>query len=433
MSFIELLRMVTSNLLRMKARLVMTSAGVVIGSAAVMLLISLGIGLQESTLKSFGQIGELTELEVNPNFDGPSAPGGGAREGGAARKPKLDRAMLNEISEIPGVVAVTPMLRLDNGGAFRYNRMFGGGDVRGVDPARVEALGFKLASGSTRLAKGQIIVGASILGTFSDPSAPPRQEFTPITDSRALQGKKLELQLFKTDTDGTFVERLVKLTVAGVLTSTGGQKDYTVYLAESDVIEFNAWTGGKRANPARDGYAITLVRTKSPDDSTVVQQRILEKGFAVNSPLDIIKSLNASFRTIQAILGGIGAVALLVAAFGIANTMIMAIYERRREIGLMKAVGATNRDIMFVFLGEAAAIGLLGGIGGTLVALAAGRVVTSLLQSGGGIAPGAVEIVTPLWLILAGIGLAMLVGLVSGAYPALRTTRLDPIAALKTE
>jgi putative ABC transport system permease protein len=152
--------------------------------------------------------------------------------------------------------------------------------------------------------------------------------------------------------------------------------------------------------------------------------------------------INQFFVVVQAILGGIGAVALLVAAFGIANTMTMAIYERTREIGLMKAIGATNQDVMSVFLAEAGGIGFLGGLGGVLLALGLNAVINLLAQmllpQGGGIF-GSQQgesfslAYTPLWLPIFAITFATLIGIGSGIYPAIRAAALNPIQALKYE
>jgi len=160
-------------------------------------------------------------------------------------------------------------------------------------------------------------------------------------------------------------------------------------------------------------------------------------GLFAFSAHDALRSVNTIFLILQAIFAGIGGIALLVAAFGIANTMIMAIYERTREIGLMKAIGATNRDVMTVFLAEAGAIGLLGGVLGVIVGILLSQIVnlfalSYLSTQTGGLGPSFVVYTSP-WLILLSLAFATLVGLLSGIYPAMRAATLNPVSALKYE
>ena len=154
-----------------------------------------------------------------------------------------------------------------------------------------------------------------------------------------------------------------------------------------------------------------------------------------------MQGINGFFVVLQVVFGGVGAIALLVAAIGIANTMAMAILERTREIGLMKAIGATNRDVLSVFLGEAAGIGFVGGIGGVAIGWAASQVLnvlavayfTGQAAQGGGPPPPSTAVVTPFWLPMCVMVFATFVGLVSGVYPALQAARYEPVKALKYE
>jgi len=154
----------------------------------------------------------------------------------------------------------------------------------------------------------------------------------------------------------------------------------------------------------------------------------------------MVESVNNLYLVLQVVFGGVGAIALLVAAIGIANTMTMAILERTKEIGLMKALGANNRDILAVFLGEAGGIGLIGGLGGISLGWVAGQVinVVALAYLAGqsvetGMPPPTVAVYTPTWLPISALTFSTLIGLASGLFPALRAANLMPVAALKYE
>ncbi len=157
-------------------------------------------------------------------------------------------------------------------------------------------------------------------------------------------------------------------------------------------------------------------------------------------PLSFVQGINSFYVILQVIFGGVGAIALLVAAIGIANTMAMAILERTREIGLMKAIGATNRDVLSIFLGEAAGIGFIGGLGGVVLGWSAGQIINVLAMAylagqsaETGAPPPSVAVYTPVWLPVFTLVFATVIGLLSGLYPALRAATLIPVNALKYE
>jgi len=153
---------------------------------------------------------------------------------------------------------------------------------------------------------------------------------------------------------------------------------------------------------------------------------------------DNLEGIEKMSKTIQAILGGIGSITLLVAALGIINTMIMSIYERTREIGIMKVIGASFFDVRMLFLTEAGLIGLMGGIFGLGLSYGASRIINHFGSGfiNRGMPPGEITnslSVIPLWLTLFALGFSILIGVVAGLYPADRAVRLSPISAIRNE
>ncbi len=431
MSARDLLRLVMSNLGRMKGRVAMTAIGVVIGTAAIVVLISLAAGLQQSALRDLSAIGSLTDINVYPMRV--LAPFGAPTSG---REGVLDDRTLAEFRKLPGVVAVTPKEPLSAPGMLRYGRLMGGSQVLGIEPNQLDQLDLSVASGAARLGSGQVIVGAQVAESFFDPQG------RRVSHPPDLMGQTLQLVLTRITEDGQQVERTVRLRVAGILEKTGGADDYTVFMSLQEVLELNGWYAGRRVNPARDGYSQALVKVARPDQVAAVEREILRQGFYAYSAHSVLQQINSFFLVVQGILGGIGAIALLVAAFGIANTMLMSIYERTKEIGLMKAVGATHRDVMFIFLAESGSIGLLGGVGGVLLGVLLSGIINIVARTylmaqaaqGGMVSETALSFVhTPFWLPLFAILFATGVGVLSGVYPATRAASLNPIVALRYE
>lgn len=443
MRFLDLLRLVIGNLGRRKGRVALTAIGVVIGTAAVVILVSLAIGLQKNATEQLYGIGDLTLIQVSPTYGGevyPVAPGGDGSGGKPAPSPEqklLTNQALQELRLIPGVVAVIPREYLWGSALFRLQRLEGYASIMGVGVDDLAEMGLRAQQGVLTLERNAVVVGPQVARNFYNPRLRPGQEPPPPPD---LYGKTLTLVLSKWDSQGNEIRKTVNVRVVGVLTETMGETDWSAIMRLEDVKRLNEWFSGQRVNYDKVGYSTALVKVDSVENVLEVNDRIVEMGFQAYTPLSFVQGINNFYLVLQFIFGGVGAIALLVAAIGIANTMTMAILERTREIGLMKAVGATNRDVLAIFLGEAAGIGFLGGLGGVLIGwlLGQGLNVLALVylaqqssQTGG--LPPSVAVYTPLWLPLFALAFATLIGLLSGLYPALRAATMVPVAALKYE
>ena len=180
-------------------------------------------------------------------------------------------------------------------------------------------------------------------------------------------------------------------------------------------------------------YSSIILRTDDMDHVNDLAQIIRNMGYTVNTNMELIEGMQKTLIMVQAVLGGIGAVALLVAAIGITNTMMMSIYERTKEIGIMKVIGCSLRNIRQLFLLEAAFIGLIGGIVGNVLSLILSAVINLFVSSESltGM-PGSISYI-PFWLMLASSAFAVLVGMAAGYFPAVRAMKLSPLAAIRGE
>ena len=182
-------------------------------------------------------------------------------------------------------------------------------------------------------------------------------------------------------------------------------------------------------------YSSVSARVKSPAQIQAVEDAIKKMGFTTFSLLDASQSLRTFFKVLDLFLGIFGSLALAVASIGIVNTLVMAILERRREIGVMKAIGASDGDVKKLFFAEAGAMGILGGFTGVALGWAIGRVInlgTNIYLKRQSLPPDNFWSV-PWWLVLSAIGFSFIVSLISGLYPAGRAARLDPVQALRYE
>ncbi len=193
----------------------------------------------------------------------------------------------------------------------------------------------------------------------------------------------------------------------------------------------------KRAMASLESYEEIQINVDNIEHVAKVQEEIEALGYAAYSDMQYLEPLKETSDMLQLVLGAIGSIAMMVSAINIANTMVMSIYERTKEIGVMKVLGCLVRDIKRQFLLEAGLIGLLGGIIGILISY----VLSFLINKyGAGIMSSLVGVdtagelsVIPFWLPFAAAAFGMLVGLLSGYFPARRATRIRAIEAMKTE
>jgi putative ABC transport system permease protein len=433
--------------------------------ASLVALLSLGVGLQQLVDRSVARAGLFDTLSVRSRQNAPfGQPGGGRRNprdaADVAPPRPLDDAARREIAAIPGVIEVNPEVRFTAearrepisqlvivSGMAQSSQS--SGPLDGLSGHFFSSPGAEEAIVQGELAKrlvapGQApntLVGQEITLRFAQRQAlPPPSQQSPADAPNQAVGPDEEAMGY------SIVPTEKKFVVVGVTptSESGGQVGFNnsgIYLplevAEKlQVVQQSDLRDMSRSTPAEGTrYAALNVRVTSPTAVAQVEASVTRMGFATFSLIDVTRNLRTFFAIFDMFLGIFGSLALAVASLGIVNTLVMAILERRREIGVLKALGAADRDVRQLFFAEAGVMGLAGGLFGVALGWAIGRAIqfatVIYLKREGMNSPNIWSV--PWWLVLGAIAFAVVVSLASGIYPASRAARLDPVEALRYE
>lgn len=459
----DLIMVSMRNLWRRKLRTSLTILGVVIGTTSIVLMISLGIAMNQNFIKEIERMGSLTTINVYPSYrydpmmeNKPSS--------GSSDEGMITDMTIASFENIAGVAIASPVLELSlKMTADKYVSWI---QLRGIKPALLEIQKIKITEG--RLLEEQdklaFLFGSEVAYSFYDPrnsgdgmwysEESNEERMPPPVDLMTARLKASYDMNFgeKTPPGGTGTKpvRPYNITAIGIIEGQG-EHAYSVYttLDQAKAIKkeqdrYNTSVPGTETTHAgskkktEETYNNAIVQVEDIDQVETVIETIKGMGFEAYSLIEYLNSMQNTSNAIQMVLGGIGAISLLVAAIGITNTMIMSIYERTKEIGVMKVIGAKMKDIKKMFLIEASMIGFIGGATGLIISFGGSKILNfvgkniSLFGMGGGGVDAQLSVI-PLWLYLLAIVFTTLVGLISGYLPAVRAMKLSVLSALRTE
>lgn len=420
--FGDIARNALRNLSRRPVRNILTAGGVLIGIITLVAMVSFGVGVQREVQRNFESVG-LENIFVRPELsEGDSFEPFSTAEVVAPLTP----AIVDDLRAMPGVVSVTPMLGLPDGVDLTLTLGDNALPVRTLENTGPPGFSFSTA-GDSMLTGSELSPddsqGVVLVRGLADNLLAPGQTYADLVD----QPVTLTLRLPRGESQE------FSSTIAGVRDTFGSR---TVDLGLAERAAMKAWWFGQPDILETEGYDMLTVRATELSQVPILIDQIRDMGLQTQSLEAILEVANQVLSLLQALLGSVGGLALLVAALGVANTMMMAIYERTREIGVLKALGAARSEIRSLFTVEAALIGLIGGVFGLLFGIVLGRIVDWIahrfLISEGVTGIGALSVV-PWWLALGALVFAALIGVVAGLYPAARAARLDPVTALRHE
>lgn len=480
----DLIKLSSRNLWRRKLRTFLTVLGVTIGTTSIVVMVSIAIGQSAYFYEMMNQNNELTTIEVFANESGGNgrymvedgSNSSNSAMGQVEKKQYLTDESLQELASLTGVKLVYPILNkrvmfktgpyensyqqvaaLPEAGLadLKLKVMDKQGEVKDLDVKNFSKNGIEFVVGSefkTNFYKAN--------ARHQDYNNPP--EIDPFSDNLAYYLDPEAMQSKPMSDEGGSSEQVVTVKPIRRVAHVFGeiqkkskfdyQTAWQVYTRLEPFVEQlkkdfrgRGFEGQKRTKSGRwrgdISYSKIIVRTATLTDSQTLMDVIKGMGYEANSAASFINEMQKQQRRSQVMFGSIGGIALLVAAIGIANTMMMAIYERTKEIGVFKVLGCPIRQIRNMFLIEAGAIGFIGGAIGLLLSTILSYAINHLPILGmllGNMGPMDGEVaakvsVIPLWLYAFALLFATGIGMIAGLFPALRAMRLSALEALRTE
>jgi putative ABC transport system permease protein len=450
----DMLELAARNLRESKLRNSLTTLGIAVGVASLVAMLSLGVGLQALASSRLTRSGLFDQIAVysRPEFRGFRSNQPRERENpnaGRDQRP-LDEAARHEIEKLPNVVEVFAEIRFTS--EVRWGEKSQFTFVSGLTPSSRASEAFEKMQGSFFSGPDaeEVILQTQFAKTLADkPETLLGQEVTlRYAKQQALASADGGASASSAADDAGFsvVRSESKVRVVGIIETEpfSGMRGFgrggifiPIALAEklgpvgmsSSVRELMRTTSNTKT------YQTLMVRMASPTHVEAAEKAIENMGFSTFSILDAMKNLRRFFAVLDLFLGIFGSVALAVASLGIINTLVMSVLERRREIGIMKALGASDKDVRRLFFTEAGSMGLLGGLLGVALGWAIGKGInfgTNIYLARQEFPPETIWLV-PWWLVAGAIGFAVLVSLAAGLYPASRAAKLDPVKALRYE
>lgn len=446
--------MALRNLSRRKSRTILTVLSVVIGATSIILMLAFATGISNSQKEMIESFGGLTSIQIIG--DNPS------------ENMEVKDTDINKLKRVKGVRAVVPSkdfwgdVRVDNGDDYILNTSFE------VIPDDVFSLltsdMFEWGKNISPSDKEGIVLGQSAQVQKVERMPDGGWSSMPMEGDFDYFSHEYFLRLgYKDDSDDgvhfgnqnenaeesskpTFVD--VKIKPSGKLNSKAILKGWSSYVNESfynrlkkednklqsPQLDMNYDENGQPIVEKSDKIKYTNLRVivDDVDNLEEIEKDIRKLGYNTQSEAGSAEDIKKQTMQVTLILGGIGSVAFIVSAIGIINTMLMSIYERQKEIGVMKVIGASINDIRGMFLIESGFIGFFGGILGLLISLIVGKVINGLMAGGGMFGTGGDVIAIGPLLAIVGVGFSSLVGVMAGYIPARRATKLSAIEALRS-
>jgi putative ABC transport system permease protein len=434
----------------------LTTLGVAVGVASLVAMLSVGVGLQQFASKRLASSGLFNAVFVMSRAErGFEADRQNTAESAGKARP-LDEAARRELAQLRNVTEVYPQIRFMT--EVRYGDTPYPTSVAGV-PESARADGafdgmqgtfFSSANASEAILQTQFakelssnpaaLIGKDLVLRYA------KREALPPAGVNATGTKGAAKNSPGSASSGfSVVPHEKRLRIVGIIDTEpeggfGGFGRSRVFiplavaqeLSATDITDLQQLVSGAGASQT---YSSLTVRVKDPTEVQATEAAIKNMGFETFSLLDTTKNLRLFFTVIDLLLGIFGSLALAVATLGIVNTLVMAILERRREIGVFKALGADDRDVKQLFFAEAGVMGLIGGVGGVALGWLIGRALTfgTNVYLARRHLPAVQISAVPLWLALGAIAFAIVVSLFAGLYPASRAARLNPVEALRYE